>query len=749
MRHIRPFRICLKLALPYLLVADTLPGAWAAGGKAWYVYDYEYNFQEAIILIVFIFLAFCFETAWHAVVHLAAKSYRYSLYNAEAVLAPVQKKDSDETHSPRLNKRSTRCTHSYGQNLPQPRAKRTSSVKHVQLYLELANRAGTEFMILGFLGFTIFCFNQAGGFAALVAIAPPCEGKCSWHVPETDTDWLHMAEVVHIKLFLGMLLYFALISRVCHGSVKQMSNWEEQRRRRINHARYNEMARSRRLSNVEVFEIDAELQKFMAFRSYFISTVSNWNEEKPNLFREVLFRVFPPELTGLSGKSSKEMKADFYTEMESGFDGHGFVFSAYLALNVERGVRDSIAVHSTTWLMVSVLFGIFAACSWGLHLRLSFFTPFMCGLAFVILIGMWLVVRRRQQNVMSYVGSNDVDVEGFHNGSSASKDFSGIVPEPDFDKDKTNIFNRFETQMMPLRALQILVFLISYNFARTVADVHDWQDSFEATLLYSMLYVLLFSLLMAVLPSQLVSFLAMLALPPYVDATNLEFFYAVIDEQMSNLPAKTSTPDVREDKSRRSTKRSVSEDAPLKRRFTLDAQRSATVATPGFHHSATVDEAYLSSVHATGMNCQVAVEAFLNKRSSSSSNFGVGDKAPLPPAFGAVRPPLEEPGMDSVVPLMDLPGGVSSSASASTLPYNHRSSTGVLTDLAPLPEYGESGEDARRMQQELSLHGQLLQRLDQRVARLERQQQQAQEVEEVEEVEPRGSIEHISEMEAT
>jgi len=214
-------------------------------------------------------------------------------------------------------------------------------------------------------------------------------------------------------------------------------------------------------------------------------------------------------------------------------------------------------VHSMTWLMVSLLFSIFAICHRLLLLPLARFTPFFIGFVFVILIGLWFVVRQRQQFIIEYVASQDEKIEGDEEGlrEQRSLDFAeigrsgsnlqralGVLPFMGGDQDKTSIHQRYETQMMPLRALQVILFLISYNFARTVADLHDWEDYFEKTLLFSMLFVVLFGLLMAVLPSQVVNFIAMMALPPYVDSTNLEYFYAVIEQQMTSVDRSKCRP---------------------------------------------------------------------------------------------------------------------------------------------------------------------------------------------------------------
>lgn len=77
-------------------------------------------------------------------------------------------------------------------------------------------------MTLGFLAFCIFLFNSFGGFEW-------CVGNAHDHgidLPHTSDDWLHIAEAVHMQLFLGMIIYFAIISRALRGSMVMIQKWE-------------------------------------------------------------------------------------------------------------------------------------------------------------------------------------------------------------------------------------------------------------------------------------------------------------------------------------------------------------------------------------------------------------------------------------------------------------------------------------------------------------------------------------------
>lgn len=123
-------RICLPLiaCFPSLAIAGE--------GTDWYTSAYEEDFMQALTLIVLVVLALAFDHVWHLVVHSQMHSYKYGQLMAAASVHPTQQ-------------------HHHAKH------------KHRVLKFELVSRAGTEFMTLGFLAFSIFTFNILGGFEAL------------------------------------------------------------------------------------------------------------------------------------------------------------------------------------------------------------------------------------------------------------------------------------------------------------------------------------------------------------------------------------------------------------------------------------------------------------------------------------------------------------------------------------------------------------------------------------------------------
>jgi len=52
-------------------------------------------------------------------------------------------------------------------------------------------------------------------------------------LPATRDDWLHMVELVHMKLFLGMIIYFSSMLRIVQGSISDMRRWDSYGQHRL------------------------------------------------------------------------------------------------------------------------------------------------------------------------------------------------------------------------------------------------------------------------------------------------------------------------------------------------------------------------------------------------------------------------------------------------------------------------------------------------------------------------------------
>lgn len=467
------------LAGPLLLATAVEAG----GGSAWHRYQHEYDYCEDVLLIVFVFIALAFEVVWHFVQHSAKHSYRYGrLHDQICNELDAEEKDSH------------------------------GNLKHIRLYSQLVSRMGGEFMTLGVLAFMIFVFNQAGWFKGFVTRFPSCSiDEHCFHLPSTESDLLHLAELAHVKLFLGMLLYFVLIFFLVRGSVHQIQDWEKLRLRLLSQ-------RSGEVPTVGSNAMDKDLHKHMLWCDYFLERILGWRAERPALFQKVLEALhIDPRAEDIRRRIDER-----------------FSLSAYLALNLESGVEDSIQVHLQTWFAVIFLFSFFALLHRYAEIALMQVLPWFIAVAFALLLAMWLLNRYQKRKMMQFVMQCQANRES---GNSSSSSPVNCSPAPGSDAQRgvsqnepgsLGIHQRFATERHTLRVLQVFMFCISYAFATVMVDKEDWAEQFDHTLLLVLLFTVLFVVLAKFLPHMVPVFLAIMSFPPFVDDGNLAAFFKVL-----------------------------------------------------------------------------------------------------------------------------------------------------------------------------------------------------------------------------
>mmetsp|Transcript_58027 Transcript_58027/g.149356 ORF Transcript_58027/g.149356 Transcript_58027/m.149356 type:complete len:542 (+) Transcript_58027:1-1626(+) len=484
-------QLSVPLMLALLLQLTPLAAAGGGGGgEEWDRESYEETYVEVLVLIALVCLALLFETVWHYAVHHVDDSYGYGKLTDQVALgnAPEHESRYKQTH-------------------------------HVQLYKELTNRMGGEFMTLGFLAFNVFIFNNAGGFKLLATHFP----SGNFSLPRDDQDWLHLVELVHVQLFVGMIFYFFLISRIVAGAVSQIREWEQLRLRRVTasqHEAHHVTFGGRDIAHHKLQAADHDLAKYLTWRAFFLERLLRWSDSRPLLYRELLrsLDIDPRQSHG------QDQHDRFYRQTES-----RFAFSAYLALNVEEGIRDSIVVHRTTWLAVLGVLVIFELLCRFAHVDITAATPVFIVIVLVILFLMGWVVRKRVARIDRFAGEQGrwykTNSASIAEDSRQADDTSGpvatarsstmrthasqhttsvsIANTVDIkDNHNNNFHQQHSTEMFTMRLLQIVIFMISYVFARYALDIHGWETKPQIVLLYCSLFLLLFGLLSHILPRQ-------------------------------------------------------------------------------------------------------------------------------------------------------------------------------------------------------------------------------------------------------
>mmetsp|Transcript_113821 Transcript_113821/g.368322 ORF Transcript_113821/g.368322 Transcript_113821/m.368322 type:complete len:508 (-) Transcript_113821:834-2357(-) len=443
----------------------------------WYKYGWEQSWLEKITLIVFVCLALVFEVSFHHMMHAMEHSYLYG----------------DEQARTALVMRGS--------------CRRFTEVikRHRRLFKEFVSRVAGEFMSLGFLGLSLFIFSFMSGFEFLV--------KTFHALPESVTGYKHFVELVHIKLFLGMALYFFLVFRVVSGGVRQVRTWEQLNLQRIEHA----------TGSGPTDSPDPVFDKYLRLRCHFLLKLSDWQIKEPTHFRETC-RVLGTCATG----EGAQRKFDLWLH-------ENFSFSEYLALNVETGICDSIEVHPLTWLVVLLIMCSLAFIDrFGRLDSTGLGTPVCILFAFGILASMQCLAVTKHRRILARARASGMDPaqqlpipSQDAQQQSAHSDESMDIGQPAARIVK-NVHRHYNTEMITLRVLQIVLFLISYFFASTLLDLDGWRLHAKRTWLYTAGFVLLFSLLSYSLPSSVPTFLALMALPPYMDDDNLKMFFSVL-----------------------------------------------------------------------------------------------------------------------------------------------------------------------------------------------------------------------------
>jgi hypothetical protein len=463
-----------------------------AGGHdhVWYEEEYEADTVEMLVLAVLMTLAIFFEYMWRCGSRWAERSYVFGQANRDE------------------SKQYQGCG-----------AAPEGHVGHLQLKKELVDRAAREFMTLGFLAACTFTLNMCGALKALAHHFHP--GGLA--LPLTDEDWLHLIEIVHMKLFVAMLFYFILIFVTIVGAMKKMQEWEGFQGR-VAFARRS----GRTLEREE--GADKKLKVFLGWRCYFVVHIFHWARDCPDRYQALL------DTLGLEHPEQE----DFRKRLEERLP-----FGAYLSLNVEAGICDSIQLHGVTWMAmvpITVLSAVLHKC---LRIGISALALGFVVITIVALAVIYTTVQAKMQGInrtaeslsreVAVASPPKVDEEVRPKLLSLSSKWTtsttGLSPWRCWLKAcscRTGFHERHPTELVVLRMLQVACVLLSFGVAHTLLDVDGWHYD-PATVALELVFTLGLYLVPAFcMPSQVPLFLVVMSLPPCVDDGNMEALIAAI-----------------------------------------------------------------------------------------------------------------------------------------------------------------------------------------------------------------------------
>jgi hypothetical protein len=330
-----------------------------------------------------------------------------------------------------------------------------------------------------------------------------------------------MAEVVHMKLFLGMILYFALIYLMVQGSEKKIKSWERLRLRRLSrgHSDHDVYKPASSKQGLELKSAaDQELVDFLQLRSYFADQVQNWKIRRPRLYEEVLATLGIDD--GLDEHDRREV-------VSATFQTH-FSLSAYLSWNIEAGVCDTIRVHTATWASIVVLFMIFALVHRYVQWKMRYIVIPIAVLAFMLLCCMWRMSIQWEKTVAKHI-SERKSMYAVEEGSHSLT----FAPNEEL---KPSIHQRFNTEKMMLRILQVFIFLLANVTTDVVLDPDGWKKELTVMLVECMGF-LLFFIFLSIFLRRVPIFLMVMACPPYVNKENLTILTNTLRDHSLTVPA--------------------------------------------------------------------------------------------------------------------------------------------------------------------------------------------------------------------
>jgi len=412
------------------------------GGEIWYETENEYMLAEALILMTLVCCAIIFELCHHKLHHLThAVHYGIGDFYAQKAKHHVECDDEHLVASALV----------LGANAH---------------YERLFQRMNGEFMVLGFLAFTVWGTNRAGGFKSM--------GKSLNNRPDAYS-LLHLTEDVHMWLFISMFLNFCLAAMLIHKIVR----WQ------------------------------------LLFATYEFPSLEKMADEKHSKWRNIAAPSLFQKSNGAEGWNhlrnyfievqKKQTYADGENPVNDDFD-----FARYISASLDQVLADQVAFSESTWGIILVIFALHA-------IMVKAMPEAWVGDMALCEFQLWLLV------VM-------IPALTYYAAKVGERYLKAIIEKSknkDFDCAKSAFGERFNMEVHISRICQALMYQVCYQCARLVGNTMFWDGAMGRGIgvgwsaLWLGSYLVIFvSVGYILLPKCLVVSTLYYALPPNVDETN-------------------------------------------------------------------------------------------------------------------------------------------------------------------------------------------------------------------------------------
>lgn len=387
----------------------------------WWDENYEYKYVESYVLVVLVLMAIIFEKVHHTAEHFVEGTYQFGQPTAHQV-----------GHHHRRH-------------------------QTVPLFKSLFIRASGEFMVLGFLAFVVWLFNQAGFFEE---VAHSLDQHHTIKLPVTAGALLHTVENVHMQLFIAMIIFFLFLGVALRFTLMLEARFEKANLRILG------LLKDGTSCEVWLRQQNHVTNIFYHYREWFFSSLAAWSG-RWDLADEVLKKLIPrvKEIYDAEDvdEADEEKEPNVPVLLRTWFP-----FDTYLALNCRFVIDCLIEFHVTTWVFIMVIYIIQAQIHRDAKANLDMSSPFWIAVCFLCLVlaSVWVAVHARS------VAKNDVD-QDVRSACASCPMFHHLHPAQCF-----------------VRVVQVCCFFTCYEVAHVIGDSHMWKQYPMLTTTYAVFLVI-------------------------------------------------------------------------------------------------------------------------------------------------------------------------------------------------------------------------------------------------------------------
>eukprot|EP00928_Gymnodinium_smaydae_P006827 TRINITY_DN12434_c0_g1_i1.p1 TRINITY_DN12434_c0_g1~~TRINITY_DN12434_c0_g1_i1.p1 ORF type:complete len:630 (+),score=99.49 TRINITY_DN12434_c0_g1_i1:367-2256(+) len=433
-----------------------------ASGVPWYCYTWERDYIRASVTVAILLLTLIFEEIHHHILHNAEHAYVFG----NTILSPEEK-----------NQKAT--TQIFGEPL------RKVWITHLS----------GEVMVLGFIAACTWSSNQLGFFYFLASF-----NHQHLTLPTDPYTYLHLMEELHMQLFLGMVLFYAILFGVVRGTSAAQRRLEDSRQVVIEQVRA-------RIDGREGPPDDVHTAQFKHWREVFlrdgVDQIFEMKRSDPCGFYRIIHNM------GFDDEEAADISRDDFRSAVTGC----FSFASFAALSMRQLTTELMQFRSSTLMAIISLKSIFSLFHRYAGIHAEHLIPFFMGLCAVSIVALYVATLKSVESCGTIT-------------EKEAREYTGIA----------GLLHKFHTEtnseMIMIRVLQFQLFFLCYHASDFLLgkDKYEMLAAAEGGTIFSVIaFLFTFALILLLLPGALPTFGLVMALPPYFDETNIRTVCTVLE----------------------------------------------------------------------------------------------------------------------------------------------------------------------------------------------------------------------------